>query len=90
MRRHGYAHPLGDGWRGIHDINPGELSRERIVVLLEKVDPKSNLAVVPHGTPKRVALLRPGFLFTRKTSLSMGPAYPPAVGRAGRGYSSVR
>jgi phthiodiolone/phenolphthiodiolone dimycocerosates ketoreductase len=62
MRRHGFAHPLGDEWRGIHDIDPGALSRERIVTLLEKVDPRSILAVVPHGTPKRVAQILKGYL----------------------------
>jgi phthiodiolone/phenolphthiodiolone dimycocerosates ketoreductase len=62
MRRHGYAHPLGDQWRGIHDINPGVLTRERIVALLEKVDPRSILAVLPHGGPKRIAEIVKGYL----------------------------
>jgi len=62
MRRCGFAHPLGDGWKGIHDIDPGALTRERIVALLEKVEPESILAVLPHGTPKRIAEIVKGYV----------------------------
>jgi phthiodiolone/phenolphthiodiolone dimycocerosates ketoreductase len=31
------------------------LTRERIVEFLDRVEPESILAVVPHGTPKQVA-----------------------------------
>jgi phthiodiolone/phenolphthiodiolone dimycocerosates ketoreductase len=55
MRRRGFAHPLGDAWRGLHDIDPAVMTRERIVALLEKVEPESLLAVLPHGTPRRIA-----------------------------------
>ena len=55
LRQFGFQHPLGDGWRGIHDFNPGELTRERIVALLEKVDVQAILAIVPHGTPQQIA-----------------------------------
>jgi phthiodiolone/phenolphthiodiolone dimycocerosates ketoreductase len=56
MRRHGYQHPLGDGWRGFHDIDPGVLTRERILEMLARVDPQSILDIVPHGTPEQLAL----------------------------------
>ena len=46
---------MGENWRGIQDIDPGVLTRERILEFLDKVDPKAILALVPHGTPKQVA-----------------------------------
>jgi phthiodiolone/phenolphthiodiolone dimycocerosates ketoreductase len=55
LRRCGFAHPLGDGWKGMHDIDPAVLTRERIVDLLDKVEPESILAVLPHGTPEKIA-----------------------------------
>jgi phthiodiolone/phenolphthiodiolone dimycocerosates ketoreductase len=55
MRERGFAHPMGDDWKGIHDINPATLTRDRIIDFLGKVDPKAVLAVVPHGSPRRVA-----------------------------------
>ena len=61
LRQFGFTHPLGDGWRGIHDLNPNELTRERILALLEKVDVEAILAVVPHGTPREVARILKGY-----------------------------
>ena len=55
MREFGYTHPLGDTWRGYQDIDPGVLTRERIVDFLGKVDTQAILDIVPHGTPKQVA-----------------------------------
>jgi phthiodiolone/phenolphthiodiolone dimycocerosates ketoreductase len=55
MRRRGFAHPLGHDWRGLHDIHPRELTRERILDLLGKVEPEALLAVLPHGTPQQIA-----------------------------------
>ena len=55
MRSFGYAHPLGERWRGYQDIDPGVLTRERIVAFLADVEPESILAVLPHGTPLQVA-----------------------------------
>lgn len=55
LRERGFAHPMGDDWRGIQDINPGVLDRQRIVAMLEKVEPEMILSVVPHGTPKQIA-----------------------------------
>ena len=55
MKDHGFDHPLGDDWRGIQDINPGLLTREKIIAMLAKVDPESILAIVPHGSPKKIA-----------------------------------
>jgi phthiodiolone/phenolphthiodiolone dimycocerosates ketoreductase len=62
MRERGFAHPLGDDWKGIHDINPMALTRERIIDFLAKVDPKAVLGVVPHGTPKQVAAILKGYV----------------------------
>ncbi|MGI9308939.1 MAG: LLM class flavin-dependent oxidoreductase, partial [Gammaproteobacteria bacterium] len=55
LKQRGFKHPMGEDWRGIQDIDPGVLSRERIVAMLNKVEPEAILSVVPHGTPKRVA-----------------------------------
>jgi len=55
LRGLGYEHPMGENWRGYQDIDPATLTRERVVEFLDRVDPESILAVVPHGTPKQVA-----------------------------------
>jgi phthiodiolone/phenolphthiodiolone dimycocerosates ketoreductase len=55
LRVRGYRHPMGEQWRGIQDIEPDRLSRERLMALFEEVDPGSILASVPHGTPTEVA-----------------------------------
>ncbi|MCT7660593.1 LLM class flavin-dependent oxidoreductase [Mycobacterium deserti] len=55
LRDFGFAHPMGENWRGYQDIDPAVLTRERIVDFLDRVEPEMILAVVPHGTPKHVA-----------------------------------
>ena len=62
MRQFGFPHPLGDGWRGYQDINPEVLPRERILAMLNKVDPAAILAVVPHGTPQQIARTLKGYV----------------------------
>ncbi|ATA27184.1 putative oxidoreductase [Mycobacterium lepraemurium] len=53
----GFEHPMGDGWHGFQDIDPAVLGRDRIVEFLRRVRSEMVLAVVPHGTPKKVAKL---------------------------------
>jgi phthiodiolone/phenolphthiodiolone dimycocerosates ketoreductase len=55
LRARGFDHPLGEAWQGIQDINPGLLTRERIIAMLAKVDVEAILSVVPHGTPRQIA-----------------------------------
>src|SRR5262245_49545648 len=55
LRVRGYRHPMGDQWRGIQDIEPDKLTRERLLSFLESVDVGAILSSVPHGTPKEVA-----------------------------------
>ena len=55
LRVRGYAHPMGERWRGIQDIEPGTLSRARLLRLFDEVDADAILSVVPHGTPEEVA-----------------------------------
>ncbi|TAL02853.1 MAG: LLM class flavin-dependent oxidoreductase [Rhodospirillaceae bacterium] len=62
MRRFGFEHPMGDGWRGIHDLNPATMTRERILDFLKKVKIESILACVPHGSPQKVARTLKGFV----------------------------
>jgi phthiodiolone/phenolphthiodiolone dimycocerosates ketoreductase len=55
MQQHGFEHPLGPHWRGYHDVDPALLSRDKILAMLAKVDPRAILAVIPHGTPAEIA-----------------------------------
>jgi phthiodiolone/phenolphthiodiolone dimycocerosates ketoreductase len=55
LRTRGYRHPMGARWRGIQDIQPDLLPRERLLQLFDEVDVDAILSVVPHGTPKEVA-----------------------------------
>ena len=62
LREHGFEHPMGEDWRGYQDIDPGVLTRNRILAMLDKVEPESILAVIPHGTPRQVAQQIKGFV----------------------------
>ncbi|WP_425004342.1 LLM class flavin-dependent oxidoreductase [Mycolicibacterium sp. S3B2] len=55
LRAAGYDHPMGQRWRGIQDIDPRALTRDRLLRLVDEVDPAAILSVVPHGTPKQIA-----------------------------------
>jgi len=55
LRGFGFAHPMGEDWRGFQDIDPAALPRERILEFLDDARPEMVLAVVPHGTPGEVA-----------------------------------
>ncbi len=55
LREFGFEHPMGERWGGYQDINPGVLNRDRILDMLDKVEPEAILAVLPHGTPRQVA-----------------------------------
>ena len=55
LRVRGYRHPMGEHWRGIQDIEPDKLTRERLLAFLEAVDTDAILSAVPNGTPKQVA-----------------------------------
>ena len=61
LRRFGYQHPMGSTWRGYQDIDPGILTRERIVDFLAKTDTRALLDIIPCGSPKRVAQKLKGF-----------------------------
>lgn len=62
LKDRGFDHPLGDDWRGAQDITPGALPRERILKMLDKFEPESMLAVIPHGTPKEMARIVKGYV----------------------------
>ncbi len=55
LKQQGFAHPMGEAWKGIHDIDPRVLTRDRIVRFLDEVEPGAVLAALPHGTPRRIA-----------------------------------
>lgn len=62
LKQAGFDHPMGESWRGYQDIDPGVLTRERILAMLAKVEPESILAIIPHGTPRQVAKQIKGFV----------------------------
>lgn len=62
LKQRGFTHPLGEDWRGYQDINPGVLTRERILDMLAKFRPEMLLAVTPHGTPKQIARIVKDFV----------------------------
>jgi phthiodiolone/phenolphthiodiolone dimycocerosates ketoreductase len=61
LKSRGFKHPLGDSWRGYQDIDPGVLTRERILDMLAKFEPEAMLSVIPHGSPKQIAQIVKGF-----------------------------
>jgi phthiodiolone/phenolphthiodiolone dimycocerosates ketoreductase len=62
LRERGFEHPLGENWRGMQDIDPGVLTRERIVTMLEKVNVEAIRAVIPTGTPQQMARIIKGYV----------------------------
>jgi phthiodiolone/phenolphthiodiolone dimycocerosates ketoreductase len=62
LKKFGFDHPMGENWGGYQDIDPGVLTRERILDMLDKTDPEAILAVIPHGSPKQVAKQIKGFV----------------------------
>jgi phthiodiolone/phenolphthiodiolone dimycocerosates ketoreductase len=58
----GFAHPLGDDWGGYQDINPAVLPRARILAILEKARPEMLMAMIPTGSPAKVAQAFKGFV----------------------------
>lgn len=61
LRRFGHEHPMGPGWRGYQDINPGTLTRERIIDFCARADKQALLDLLPCGTPRQVAQRLKGF-----------------------------
>jgi phthiodiolone/phenolphthiodiolone dimycocerosates ketoreductase len=61
MAKHGFKHPMGDDWRGIHDIDPGKLPREKIVWLLKETNVDALRKIFPCGTPKEIARIYKGY-----------------------------
>jgi phthiodiolone/phenolphthiodiolone dimycocerosates ketoreductase len=57
MRQFGFEHPLGDEWRGIQDITPEALPKERVMHLIKNFNPEAFLAITPHGPPAKIAKL---------------------------------
>jgi phthiodiolone/phenolphthiodiolone dimycocerosates ketoreductase len=61
LRARGHTHPMGDDWQGIHDIDPGVLTRDRVLAFLDAVTPEAVLAAIPHGAPREVARFMKGY-----------------------------
>ena len=55
LRKYGFEHPMGEAWRGFVDIDPHVLTRERIIAFCKQVTPEMIFAIIPHGTPDRIA-----------------------------------
>lgn len=62
MQMHGYDHPMGNDWRGIHDLDPGKLTRDILLDLFKRVDTNALRAVVPNGTTKEIARFYKGYV----------------------------
>lgn len=62
LRANGFEHPMGPDWHGIHDLDPGKVTRDVIIDLIKKVDGKMLSAVVPHGSPKKIAQFYKGYV----------------------------
>jgi phthiodiolone/phenolphthiodiolone dimycocerosates ketoreductase len=61
VRRFGYEHPMGPTWRGYQDIDPGILTRERIIQFCDEVNTQAIRDIIPCGTPRAVAARMKGF-----------------------------
>lgn len=62
LRERGFEHPLGGKWRGFQDIDPGVMTREKILAMLSRVDTDAILSVIPHGTPEEIARTVKGYV----------------------------
>ncbi len=62
LKQFGHEHPMGPDWRGIHDLNPAVLTRERMIKFCEELDTQAIRDIFPVGTPKEVALKVKGFI----------------------------
>ena len=62
LRQRGFAHPLGESWRGYQDIDPGVMTRDKILAMLSKVDVEAILSAIPHGTPEEIARTVKGYV----------------------------
>jgi phthiodiolone/phenolphthiodiolone dimycocerosates ketoreductase len=61
LRRFGHEHPMGPTWRGYQDIDPGVLTRERIIKFCNEVNTQAIRDLIPCGSPKAVAARMKGF-----------------------------
>jgi phthiodiolone/phenolphthiodiolone dimycocerosates ketoreductase len=61
LLKFGHQHPMGPAWRGYQDIDPGVLTRERIIQFCKEVDSKAIRDILPCGTPKAVAVRMKSF-----------------------------
>ncbi len=62
LREFGFEHPMGPNWRGIHDLDPAVLTRERILKFCDELDTDAIKAIFPVGTPRQVAAKIKGFI----------------------------
>ncbi|MGE0387610.1 MAG: LLM class flavin-dependent oxidoreductase [Gammaproteobacteria bacterium] len=62
LRRHGYAHPCGEHWRGYIDLDPHHLTRERVLEAFSMATPELLRKIIVTGTPKEIARYAKGFV----------------------------
>ena len=89
IHTHGHEHPLGDDWRGFHDIDPSSMTRERVLDMLARTDPQAVLDVVPHGSPQEIARRWPSTA-TRDCGCrrsSTTPGWPASSSRRARPHT---
>jgi len=62
LRQFGHQHPMGPDWRGIQDLNPTVLTRERMIRFCDELDTQAIRDIFPVGTPKQVAIKVKGMI----------------------------
>jgi phthiodiolone/phenolphthiodiolone dimycocerosates ketoreductase len=57
----GYRHPMGPAWRGIMDLDPHTLTREKMIAFCAELDTQMIRDIFPVGTPAQVAAKMKGY-----------------------------
>jgi phthiodiolone/phenolphthiodiolone dimycocerosates ketoreductase len=61
LEQFGFRHPMGPDWRGIQDLDPAKLPRERMRQFCADMDPEAIRSIFPVGSVHEVARQVKGF-----------------------------
>jgi phthiodiolone/phenolphthiodiolone dimycocerosates ketoreductase len=84
VAKFGYRHPLGDDWKGFHDLHTRVLTRDVVTDVLGQIEPQMVLDCIPNGTPREMAGLMKGYI---EAGLQV-PNFLDYGGMAGKDYSA--
>lgn len=62
LRQFGHQHPMGPEWRGIHDLNPAVLTRERMIQFCKELDTRCHPRRISGWHAQQVAAKIKGFI----------------------------